>query len=838
MKNKDELINQVFFKKYKILKKIGKGSFGLVYLAKIIDSHKYVAAKFEPKNQSDLILERECYFLYFLKGFGIPEVITFGHNLKYNILIQTLLGNSLNDIFLKNKKMFSMKDCCMLGIQMIDRIEHIHSKYVVHRDIKPDNFLVGNPDKSLIYLIDFGLAKKYMSGRTGKHVKFIINKIWSGTTRFASANSLRGVVQSRRDDLESLCYILLFFMKGSLPWDNIHGNSENDDTLLIYKIKKYMKPELLFFNLPQETIDFFKYCKKLDFEQKPDYNYLRSLLLKILNFRNEKNDLNFSWINKNGNNLMNNKKELLNNRYKRNNKRKASPQINLYNSLLNNRMNEAKRSESFNKFCSEKGVNKVKRDCQAIKNISPSPNPINSINNLYNQDRKEKSEPNKKKIPKIKKIIIYKVININKNNSSKNEILKSQISQTQNVNEKVEKDNKNLNSNIPQNFTKKIVKYNSIKINNDSYENEKNKIILNSTYSYFNNINKTLLTKNNSYNNIVKKGIFPIRFSPNKKKYKRLFTNDNNININNDININKKNYYYKKINGYNYLDNLSYNQKINNKKNLVLNKSFLNTIQNNSNTNIFNTNNNKISIDNSISNITDINKIKVPKKIRYNHILAMKDNNKLRIKNNEYKRKYNFFKSNKNNNTKYNTNQSRLNTDRNNKSSFININNENNYLNIKNINFKPNDKIKIINIICPVNQSTTDYKTKDNSCSPKLNLNKYKSIKQNNNKGNKIIINNKNKLLYDYYSNVSSLENNQQEGLFLNNNTYTSNINSYETSFNEKKNIIKKNNSFIPMKLKNNKRTNFSKIKLKIDLYNNSLKYGSPQLIYKMKKYF
>ena len=91
MKKEDSLINKIFFKKYKIIKKIGKGSFGFVYLGKNLDSNKFVAAKFEPKNQADAILERESYFLYYLRGFGIPEVITFGHNLKYNILIQTLL---------------------------------------------------------------------------------------------------------------------------------------------------------------------------------------------------------------------------------------------------------------------------------------------------------------------------------------------------------------------------------------------------------------------------------------------------------------------------------------------------------------------------------------------------------------------------------------------------------------------------------------------------------------------------------------------------------------------------------------------------------------------------
>ena len=117
MKNKDELIDKIIFRKYKILKKIGKGSFGFVYSGKNINNDNYVAVKFEPKNQRLLILERETYLLYYLKGFGIPEVITYGQNFKYNILIQTLLGKSINYFFLKNNRKLSMKDCCMIGIQ-------------------------------------------------------------------------------------------------------------------------------------------------------------------------------------------------------------------------------------------------------------------------------------------------------------------------------------------------------------------------------------------------------------------------------------------------------------------------------------------------------------------------------------------------------------------------------------------------------------------------------------------------------------------------------------------------------------------------------------------------
>ena len=371
----EELKNKIILKKYKIIQRIGKGSFGSVFLGKNIQQNDYVAIKLESKNQNDTILEREAYILYSLKGFGIPEVITYGQNIKYNILIQELLGKSIDTIFFEKNRKFSMKDCCMIGLQILDRLEYIHSKYIIHRDIKADNFLIGLKNKSIIYIIDFGLAKQYKSRKTGKHVKYTINKKWSGTSRFASANTLRGVEPSRRDDLESFCYLLLYLMKGSLPWDYINEESEINEILIIYKMKQYISPEKLFKDLPLQMITFYKYCKNLEFEQKPNYKYLRSLLISILKNIGEQNDLHFSWI---VNITLNKSKSGF-----------------IFN---NNNKSKEKEKEIYNKKGIIKSLNKSK-DSKNISNVSNVNNQKRKVINLdYSTGKINKKEKLKNEI--------------------------------------------------------------------------------------------------------------------------------------------------------------------------------------------------------------------------------------------------------------------------------------------------------------------------------------------------------------------------------------------------------------------------------------------------------
>ena len=190
-----------------------------------------------------------------------------------------------------------MEDVCLIGKQIIDRIQWVHSKLIVHRDIKPDNFLIGKKDPNVIYIIDFGLSKKYRSSVTNKHIRFGFTGKLTGTVRFASANALRGGEQSRRDDIESIGYMLVYFMKKRLPWQGITATRKMERYLKIYKMKKNTTPEDLCSGLPPEMTEYIRYAKKLEFEQQPDYKYLRNLFGKMIKRIHNTNDqLIFSWI--------------------------------------------------------------------------------------------------------------------------------------------------------------------------------------------------------------------------------------------------------------------------------------------------------------------------------------------------------------------------------------------------------------------------------------------------------------------------------------------------------------------------------------------------------------
>ena len=289
--------NPVIFKKYRVKKKLAEGAFGEVYLGQATVNNEYVAIKVEPRKKQRPVLESEAFLLFSISSVGIPEVKSFGKVKNYNVLVEPLLGKSLFDIFAENHKNMPVEDVCLIGKQVIDRIQWVHSKNIIHRDIKPDNFLIGRKDPNVIYLIDFGLSKKYRSSNTNKHIRFGLTGKLTGTVRFASANALRGGEQSRRDDIESIGYMLVYFLKKKLPWQGVRANKRMERYFKVYKMKKTITPEELCCGLFPEMVEYISYAKKLEFEQEPDYNYLRSLFKNMLKRIHNTNDqLVFSWI--------------------------------------------------------------------------------------------------------------------------------------------------------------------------------------------------------------------------------------------------------------------------------------------------------------------------------------------------------------------------------------------------------------------------------------------------------------------------------------------------------------------------------------------------------------
>ena len=210
-----------------------------------------------------------------------------------------LLGKSLEQLFEEKGSKLSLKTVCMLGIQMISRLEYIHNKHILHRDIKPDNFIIGiDINCHKVYLIDFGLSKKYRSSRTLQHIKYSENKKLIGTARYASINALAGIEQGRRDDMEALSYVLIYFLRGCLPWQGLRVNKKEDRYKKILEKKKMVNSKELCIGLPNQFYLFVDYCRQLKFDEEPNYEYLKGLLIEIMNNNNFGFDYVYDWSDK------------------------------------------------------------------------------------------------------------------------------------------------------------------------------------------------------------------------------------------------------------------------------------------------------------------------------------------------------------------------------------------------------------------------------------------------------------------------------------------------------------------------------------------------------------
>ena len=276
MNNNTELANN-----YELIKQIGKGSFGEVYLAKDKFDNLYATKVEEKKKKQRLRSEYNIYKKIFGNEnvFGIPKIYSYQETTDYNIMVMELLGPSLENVFDTFDRSLTINFIYKLAIDMINIIEQVHSFGFIHRDIKPNNFLFNYQKNSesykTLYLMDFGLSKKYI--QHGKHISFKSDRNLIGTARYASLNIHMGLEPSRRDDLESICYVLIYLQKGKLPWQGLKGNKKISQIEKIGDKKLEVTPESLCDGLNSAFVKFLKYCRDLNFQDKPDYLYIKQL---------------------------------------------------------------------------------------------------------------------------------------------------------------------------------------------------------------------------------------------------------------------------------------------------------------------------------------------------------------------------------------------------------------------------------------------------------------------------------------------------------------------------------------------------------------------------------
>lgn len=296
--------------KFRILKKIGDGAFNEIYQGSDIFDNSEIAIKLEHNSIKYPQLLFESRLLESIPGIGIPKVYWAGVSGEYNVMVFELLGKNLEELLQNCDKKFSLKTTLMIAIQILDRIRHLHMHNYIHRDIKPQNFSIGRGENEhIIYLIDFGLAKRYREEYTNFHIPLRQNIKLTGTIRYASCNALNKKELSRRDDMESIGYLLIYLLKGSLPWQGLKIKQKSEKYSKIKELKMSLEPEKLCEDLPDEFKEYIESVKNLEFEEEPDYGRFINMFTELFKKKEYVKDYMYDWVEETKKNSSKNFKE-------------------------------------------------------------------------------------------------------------------------------------------------------------------------------------------------------------------------------------------------------------------------------------------------------------------------------------------------------------------------------------------------------------------------------------------------------------------------------------------------------------------------------------------------
>ena len=545
MSKYDPYINKLIFAKYLIRKKIGKGSFGTVYQGINTSNNEKIALKVEKREKNDPgTLENEALRLVYLQGEGIPCVYCYGNNLVHNLLVEELLGKSLEDIFNSYGKPFSLKTVCVLGIEMIKRIQYIHSKFYIHRDIKPDNFMTGRgQNEKKIYIIDFGLAKKYYSVSKGQHIKFVTGKHLIGTARYCGRNAHRGYEQGRRDDIESIGYVLMYFLLGVLPWQGLKVKKSEDQFEKIAQKKYSTSFEELTAGQPEEFLNYFKHVDILEFEDQPNYVYLIGLFQSVIDKYCSDCLYDFDWkkdsltyVSRSTNHTSNNKHADVSLIVNKNNDVSGMD----YSNINEEDNDENDKEENDEKNKKKKRIKKKEVFMGEDNTPLENEEEVKENDNInYNKMRRSKSMINVRKNKNNKK---DKNLNKKQNKKNKNKESNKNFNYENNNNQDDDKINPDTNDNNEENFD---ISYNNYKINNEiqnSIQGSAKKETENIDNEEFNAQNSNNY-QDDAFKNSINKNKFNYDYNENDmNNYQNEEKNENNNDLdtkdkNNDDNI-------------------------------------------------------------------------------------------------------------------------------------------------------------------------------------------------------------------------------------------------------------------------------------------------------------